>query len=916
MCFFVKNSLFFSCLMLFFGICISLKGNVSDAETGNPIEAATVYVSRIQDSTLVDYTISDKNGNFNLRVRKSNKQTRLQINSIIYEPYSVDLWSTSYDRDFGKIKMKLKSNLMDSLVIDLEVPPIRIKNDTLEFNASSFKVRPDATVETLLKELPGVEIDTDGTIRVNGRVVTEVLVNGKSFFDKDGKIAIHNLPADIVEKVQVSDKKTEEQKISGESATSEELSMNLVLDKEKTKGTFGRVMGGYGSEERYETSGLVNSFDNDLRVSVLASSNNINAIGFSQSEIYDNMNSVSESSMGSRGTTIDGIYFGGAKKGIMQSNLVGANYVDTWSKKMETETSYFFSSQSSEEQNKMEGTYFMPNDLFDTSSRSDSKSDDQQHNLKTKFKVKIDSTSTLTITPTLSKSTQKSRSNAEQFSTSPTNNLLNESKNQRIYDTDKLDFENRIYYYKSFKRKGNSLSFYFTNSNSKSDLDNITNSQTIFYQSATPDDIRNQIEQLQTKEDRYDFTTTYKQPINDSLSFDLGFKYSNTKSSEITQTFDYDSISLQYSIANNLRSNSIFSETEALYPNTELYLNKKKFDIRFVVGSYIYDRKNTSDYLSVRTNLDKNYVVPDFSGHFRLKISQSKQFYISYSYRERLPSAKQLLPVENLSNPLNTYIGNPDLKLNKSYSSYIYFNRYDFSKKSGFYFNGNFNYYISDVASNTVYDQNRKRVTTYSNVSDTYHLYFNGFWTKNYQSESQHKFSHTIALTLHNILNKGFINSQLYKANTYSVNFRLTPTYKLKDLLTIAPNYKVDYRYTNYTNHTVSESDNIVHSFGIETTSYYPENFVLGNDFLYTNNSNIASGFKKDVFLWNISLSYEFLNKKMSAKVKVYDLLKQNTSASRMVYSTAITNSEDLILTRYAMFSLSYKFGDFGKNNK
>src|SRR5690606_22095867 len=154
---------------------ITIKGKVTDSETGLGVEAATVYLNRVQDSTLVDYTISDKNGAFLLNVRKTDKATQLKVSHIIYENYTKNFQTISENIDLDEIKLNLQGNLIDSIVIRSEIPPIRIKNDTLEFNASSFKVRPDANVETLLKQLPGVEITADGSITVNGKPVSQVL---------------------------------------------------------------------------------------------------------------------------------------------------------------------------------------------------------------------------------------------------------------------------------------------------------------------------------------------------------------------------------------------------------------------------------------------------------------------------------------------------------------------------------------------------------------------------------------------------------------------------------------------------------------------------------------------------------------------------------------------------------------------
>ncbi len=244
---------------------ITLKGKVIDEATKLPIESATVYLSSVKDSSVVDYTITDKFGKFNFKIKKIDKPVYLKISFISYEDYKVNLKDVSADQDFDLIALKEAFKNLDEVVIKSEAPPIRIKKDTLEFNASSFKVRPDANVESLLKQLPGVEIDAEGKITVNGKEVNQILVNGKPFFDKDGKIALQNLPSDIINKVQVSDTKTTKEEKTGQAATSNNASINLTIDEKKNKGFFGKVMAGAGSDKRYESSGLANYFKNKTK---------------------------------------------------------------------------------------------------------------------------------------------------------------------------------------------------------------------------------------------------------------------------------------------------------------------------------------------------------------------------------------------------------------------------------------------------------------------------------------------------------------------------------------------------------------------------------------------------------------------------------------------------------------------------
>lgn len=256
------------CFFLFtsisFGQTIIFEGNVTDEINQLPLEAATVYVSNAKDATLIEYTITDKKGKFYLNLKKKEVPVILKISMAGFEDYILDLKSIHKAIDFGRIVLKVESKMLGEVVVKSQAPPIRFKKDTLEFNAASFKVRPDANVQTLLKQLPGVDVDADGKITVNGKEVNKILVNGKPFFDKDGKVALQNLPAEIINKVQVTDTKTKKEELSHQSASSNNASINLTIDEEKNKGYFGKFTGGYGSSGRYEILNQQNTITSDL----------------------------------------------------------------------------------------------------------------------------------------------------------------------------------------------------------------------------------------------------------------------------------------------------------------------------------------------------------------------------------------------------------------------------------------------------------------------------------------------------------------------------------------------------------------------------------------------------------------------------------------------------------------------------
>lgn len=896
---------------------ITLKGTITDAETELPVESATVYLSRVQDSTVVDYTISDKNGKFNLNVRKTDKPTRLKVSNVIYKTYSKDFDNISEDIDLGNIALELQSTLLETVEVIGEVPPIRIKNDTLEFNASSFKVRPDANVETLLKQLPGVEISSDGTIKVNGKTVSQILVNGKPFFGADGKIAIENLPADLINKVQVTDKKTKEQEISGEASTTDDLSINLTIDEDKNKGYFGRVMAGYGTDERYEGAGLVNYFKGDLRMSIMLSSNNINASGFSMDEIFDNMNGVRTISRNSSGgMTVNGVNFGGMGSGITQTHVAGINYADKWLDKADVNGSYFFNEASTENTNKTKRVNLLPDDLFTTESQSTSKSDNNSHAVNLGFEIKIDSTSTLWVSPDFSKSKSMSRANSFQHSVDEFGNMLNESNSDNYVENEDISFKNSIYYFKKFQKKGRNFSLNFINNNTISESDSYTNSATYFYQSDQEDDIRNQIGKNENLYDSYSFRASYKEPLNDSLSISINGRFETSKSSDIREVYDFDDLTQGFTAQNDLLSNSIWADTQNFNPGLRLESRKKKMDFDVNIATSIYNFKPSSLYIGNQTVLEKKYIVPNLGGNIRFRLSKSKSLSLRYNYDETLPNASQLLPVENLANPLNTIIGNPDLDLNKNHSMSFNFSNYDYATQSGYYAWISSNYYSSRVATISSFDENRKQTTTYTNVDDTYRLSTSINWNKSHKTESGHKFGYSFNMWNTYNLNKGYTNAQLFEARSFNFSPGVDLSYEYGEILSINPNYSFTYNQTDYKNYFINSSSNFRHTIGMEATSYYPENWTFGNDFGYTYNSNIADGFRKDFFLWNVSLAYTFGGKKWTAKVKVYDLLNQNLSNSRSISDVAITDTENTILQRYVMFSLSYKLQNFaGKDN-
>ncbi len=911
----MKNLISFLFLLVFTGIHaqqkIEIKGKVIDKKTKLPIASATVFVSIEKDSTMVDYTITSNSGSFLLNIKKPASRFSVNASFVGYETISKYFDGTEKEFDLGVLELNEATNELDEVVVKSGAPPILIKKDTLEFNASSFKTGPDANVEALLKQLPGVEIDEEGKITVNGKEVNNILVNGKPFFGKDGKIATQNLPAEIIEKVQVTDTKTKSEELSGEAASSENKTINLTIAEENNKGQFGKVTGGYGSSERYESSLLYNRFKGDRKVSVLASSNNINSVGFSMNEIFDNMGggrsrSIYYNDNGSFG--INNLRFGGNDTGITQSSMVGVNYQDKWLKKIDNQASYFLSNSETRNDNRNNTVNFLPTGTTLSESTGRTRAFSNGHNFSSEFEYKIDSTSRVFFAPSLAKSLAKNYSNRNQITRNEAGDVLNSSEFDNDSRTENDQFTGNFTYYKSFKRKqGLTIDAGLDNSR----INNLTQTASSTLFADRPDDIRNQRQFDNSKINNFNIQSEFNAKLTDSTRYVVAVRYELLDSKSDLQTFDFNAGSGNFDNLNAAQSNVIRSNTQKIQPSTGIRWNTSKIDFSANVGAEFVNFENNSDYLGINTELNKKYVFPNASAYLSYQMSDKKSLYLNYDYDVQLPQAQQILPVENLSDPLNTFIGNSALNPTYQHSVYVSFNNYDWAERAGIFTYGGINYSTNSIVSSTVFDDSFKAVTTYENVGDTYQYYLGGNYSKSYKKGTR-TFKWTTAMSMSGNFSRGLTNAVDFTSESYRIAPRVNLSYAIDKVIDIAPSYTYTLFLNNYTNYIIDKANNFTHRGQLQFTSYVPKNVIGGIDLSYNYNSNIADGFRKDFYLMNVSLGYEFWKKQLIAKVKVYDLLDQNLNARRTITPTAIIDSENTVLRRYVMFSLTYNLKSFG----
>ena len=331
----------------------SVKGIAFDTISKLPVAAATITVLERKDSSLVTFTMTGNDGRFELK-GLANGEYRLMISHVSY--YNTNKYFTITDADknaeLGNVVLNDKAKILEEVVLAAEAPPVTLVGDTIQYNAGSFKTPPNASVEQLLKKLPGVKVEKDGTIKAQGEKVSRVLVDGKEFFGNDPKVATRNLPADAVDKVQVYDKQSDQAQLTGFEDGNYEKTINLKLKKDKKKGVFGKINAGAGNKERYEGKFNVNSFKGARQFSAIGMVNNTNAEGFSFMDILNFTGELSRMQRGGGGNinlnvsgdeaAAMGINAGGRNNGINTAWGGGLNYNNIIGTKLDFQSNYFY----------------------------------------------------------------------------------------------------------------------------------------------------------------------------------------------------------------------------------------------------------------------------------------------------------------------------------------------------------------------------------------------------------------------------------------------------------------------------------------------------------------------------------------------------------------------------------------------
>ena len=876
-----------------------ISGTLISEEEKLPLESATIHLESLVDSTLVNYTLSDKDGKFVLNDKTIYAKIKLVVSYVGYEAFVKVIPLNKQEINLGKIFLKTDTNALNEIIIT-STAPVVIKKDTLEFNAASFKTKRNANVEDVLKELPGVEVDAQGQITVNGKTVDKILVNGEAFFGNDPTITTRNLTKDVIEKIQITDTRTKAEAFAGQDGNQLNKTINFTIKEENNKGVFGSIAAGVGTDKRYEFSGMVNAFNNKERLSVLGGGNNINVLGFSFGDIEASSNFRNQR----------------PAQGIITSNNFGGNYSNQIIDRVGLNSDYFYSQQDTDVKVRAQRENILPDSRFFSNSQSNSFGVTKGHDLSVGFEIEIDSTFLVNIRQGVNVTNTVNGFDNQEESLNERRVLTNNSQASSLSDTNSRGYMTDIDATKRLGSKGAFLKLNVSNASNLDKGDSELNSKTNFFDfdattmvSILNDSVvRNQIENNKSHNNTLQLGVTYRFPIMaNTLFLDASYNYNNSKQENKRSTFDFNTDSGQF---NTFINNDLSSDFEYLDKSNqaglELVYKKDKITARSFVR-YISRTLDNKDNLISQRSLSRDFNAKEVGAFLKYKLSKSAVFNVNYDLNNSSPQLRQIQTFRDVSNPLNTVVGNPELEPTNNHRFNLRYRNFDFQKKTGFYAFFVANFVNNQIISKSTIDDDFARSTTFANVNGNFNIRANANFAKKIKLDTLGSFRYGLGLNFSTNKNINFNNDVKYASKNTILAPNARITFSLTDILELSPNYRLTYNKTSFDIEQFESQEFLRHRLGINTSTSASKRLDWRNNISYNYNPNVAEGFQRSAWFWNSTLSYSMFKEQGFLMLKVYDLLNQNTNASRISNANYIEDSQTNILSRYFMVNFSWK---------
>jgi len=903
----------------------SLSGVVVDVDDKSPVQGATVSLYFQNDSSIVANTVTTTDGEFIFQ-NLATDSFFVSINALSHQALTVFATITNKDKNFGVLNLYKKGKDLAGVTVTATGSPVVNKADTTQYSASQYKVNPDATTEDLIKKMPGITVAKDGTVTAQGETVKKVTIDGKDFFGDDASAALKNMPSEVVDKIQVFDKLSDQAQLTGVDDGNSVKAINVVTKSGIKNGQFGRAYAGYGTNERYAAGGNVSFFNGDRRVSIVANLNNVNQQNFGSQDL------LGVTGSGGGGGRGGGRMFGGSdnftvgqQNGISRTNAFGINYNDKWGKNFTLSGSYFYNSSKLNTESDIKAQILdRSGKWYKDNSNSTSFTNNTNHRINFRAEYKIDSNNSIFIIPSLSFQANNANgiSNGQTFYGA--NDSLNTSMANTIRGSSGYNIRNRVMFRHSFANRRRSLSVGFNTAFTRNSSENILDGRYRFFDDMgnVTDSLPNQFYDNLTNGTNYEGNLTYTEPLGKSGMLQFEYNPSIQKNKADQQTFHFDNG--KYTAFDTSLSNK-FDNTVTTQNGGISYRYNPNRDNMLMFGLNFQNSNLQSDRIfPTVTNVDQSFfnLLPRLM--FRKKFNSSNNLWIFYRARVNFPSVTQLQDVVNLSDPLRVSMGNSLLK--QAYTNFIS-TRYSFANsKSGKSFFANlFAQTTSDYISNATYLLNADstlhnnivlkagsqlvkpvNLDGYKNIRTMFTYTFPvKFIKSNLSINTGAGYSKMPSLT----------NNLPVTTNNYTYNAGVSIASNISEYVDFNVSYSANFNNATTKSAVIASKNNFVNqTTGLQLNLLNKKGWFIQNDVSNQSYTGLSTGLNQSFWLWNAGIGKKFLkNNAAELKLTVFDLLKQNQSITRTVSANYIEDARYNVLEQYFMLTFTYNLKNFGK---
>ncbi|MBD5356685.1 MAG: TonB-dependent receptor [Bacteroides sp.] len=892
----------------------TVKGRIADGD-GEPLPGAAIQLIALPDTVRAGYQMAGDNGDFIFQNVKPGQYALIaSMTGMDDIGRNVEIKDSAEVVDLGNITLSENAIMLNEAVVTAIKTAVVAKQDTIEFNAGSFHTSPNATVNDLLKKLPGVEVGSDGSITSNGKTITKILVDGKEFFGDDPQMATKNLPSNMVDKVQVVDRKSDLARLTGVDDGEEETVINLTVKKDMNNGWFGNVSGGYGTDDRYQGSFIINNFNNGNQITILGGLNNINEQGFSDR---------------GRGRFRDF----GANGGITTAQRLGLNFNVGNEEIFRIGGNILYSHTDQKSTRKTATQYLFPDSV--STQDAGSKARDKGHNINSDFRIqwKPNENNTFEFRPRLSLNFRESMMNDSSLlrAGDPQQSRVNRNTNAKTNKGTSIETSGNLIYNHNFASKpGRSFSvnaqYSFSNTRQKS----TTWSEIEYFLLQDNDEELYRFIDNHTWSNSVEGRLTWTEPLGDPkkgnfLNIAYRLKYQWNNADKLTYNLDNPDMpegfippELTEAPAGSVFDADLSNSFRNTFSTQELQLGYRKVSKTINLDAGVLFSPSSSkseDLINDARNIPERWVwnVSPYA-NLRYKFGERSSIRVNYRARTSQPSMTQLQPVADVSDPLNVVIGNPELKPTFTQNIGIHFNDFRSKSQQALFAVVNASFAINSVVARTVTDRETGgRTTTYSNVNGNFNIFGMAMINRPFRNR---KWRFNARMNARFGSTPGYINGDFNRTG----NLNLSPAAGLtfsSDIFQMSVN--PTYSFGNVTNTLPEQPSRTTHAYGFNSdlSLYLPFGVEFTTDLNFSSSSGYSQGFNSNQWLWNAQLSYSFLSdKSLTFSVRAYDLLGQKKNISRSVSANTIVDSWFNDLTRYVMFGLTWNFNTLKKKGK